>query len=135
MKPVRPVLLLLAAVTIVALVAVASCSKSNSSYNPTNPGGGGGGGGLELNSGNISPAGGGYKHVFATAGTFGYHCAIHSNMTGSVNVNASSTNDSVVVSIVGVATGFSPASVSVKPTGYVRWVNNDGSVTHTVTSN
>jgi plastocyanin len=133
MKPVRPALLLLAAVTLIAIIAVVSCSKSNSSYNPTNPGGGGGG--AELNSGNIAPAGGGYSHTFATAGTFGYHCAIHSNMTGTVTVNASSVNDSMVVSIVGVSTGFSPASVTIKPTGHVRWVNNDGSITHTVTSN
>ena len=133
MKPVRPVLLLLAAVTLVALAAIASCSKSNS-YNPTSPGGGGGGGGgAELNSGNI-PGGGVFQHTFASAGSFPYHCAIHGNaMAGTVNVNASSANDSVLVTIGSGGNNYSPATTDVKPGGHVRWINVG--VTHTVTSN
>lgn len=133
MKPVRPVLLLLAAVTIVALVAIASCSKSSSPYNPGTGGGGGGGGGLELNSGNI-PGGGVFQHTFATAGAFGYHCTIHGlAMAGTVNVNASSVNDSVLVTVGSGGNNYSPATVDVKPGGHVRWINVG--VTHTVTSN
>ena len=132
MKSVRPVLLLLAAVTIVALVAIASCSKSSSPYNP-GTGGGGGGGGLELNSGNI-PGGGVFQHTFASAGTFGYHCTIHGlAMAGTVNVNASSVNDSMLVTVGSGGNNYSPATVDVKPGGHVRWINVG--VTHTVTSN
>ena len=133
MRPVRPVLLLLAAVTIVALVAIASCSKSSSPYNPAGGGGGGGGGGLELNSGNI-PGGGVFQHTFATAGSFGYHCTIHGlAMAGTVNVNASSTNDSMLVTVGSGGNNYSPATADVKPGGHVRWINVG--VTHTVTSN
>ncbi len=41
--------------------------------------------GAELNSGGIAP-GMTYRHVFATAGVFDYHCAIHSTMHGAVTV-------------------------------------------------
>jgi plastocyanin len=133
MKPVRPLLPLLAAVTLVAVIAIASCSKSSSPYNPGGGGGGGGGGGAELNSGNI-PGGGVFKHTFATAGAFPYHCAIHGlAMAGTVNVNAGSANDSILVTVGSGGNVYSPATVDVKPGGYVRWIN--AGVTHTVTSN
>jgi plastocyanin len=38
-----------------------------------------------FDSGTVS-AGGTYSHTFTKAGTFGYHCAIHSGMTGTVIV-------------------------------------------------
>lgn len=41
--------------------------------------------GSELNSGNIS-GGGTFTHQFTTAGTYPYHCTIHSGMTGTVVV-------------------------------------------------
>ena len=41
--------------------------------------------GSELNSGNIS-GGGTFTHQFTTAGTYAYHCTIHSGMTGTVVV-------------------------------------------------
>jgi plastocyanin len=37
-------------------------------------------------SGNISP-GSTFDHTFATAGTFAYHCTIHSQMKGTVTVS------------------------------------------------
>jgi plastocyanin len=40
------------------------------------------------NSGNIAGGGGTKSVTFTTAGTFPYHCAIHSPMTGSVTVTA-----------------------------------------------
>ena len=42
-----------------------------------------GGGSLELNSPNLASAAV-YQHTFATAGTFPYHCKIHSSMTSTV---------------------------------------------------
>lgn len=39
-----------------------------------------------FDSGNIS-ANGTFTHKFSTAGTFLYHCAVHTTMTGSVVVN------------------------------------------------
>jgi len=38
-----------------------------------------------FNSGDIAP-GGTYKHTFSDAGTFNYHCSIHTSMTGSIIV-------------------------------------------------
>ncbi len=37
-------------------------------------------------SGNVAP-GSTFDHVFATAGTFAYHCTIHSQMKGTVTVS------------------------------------------------
>jgi len=39
-----------------------------------------------FNSGNIGPNGT-YSYTFATAGTYSYHCQIHSGMTASVSVS------------------------------------------------
>jgi len=54
---------------------------------------------------------------------------------GTVTV-ANGQPDSIVVNIITpggyCAGGFSPLTVSIKPGGHVRWVNQ--SVTHTVTS-
>lgn len=89
--------------------------------------------GLELNSGLVS-AGGTYPHTFLTAGSFPYHCEIHTVMKGTVIVDPASLVTSVSVSIVSAtSSGFSPPSVTVAPGGTVTWTNNH-SVTHTVTS-
>ena len=42
--------------------------------------------GTSFNSGNLS-AGASFSYVAKTAGTFTYHCNIHSNMHGSLTVN------------------------------------------------
>lgn len=129
------------AVVVVALVGafwMASCSKSDS---PTAPGGGGGGGG------SVAPApfnltfpaaGRSVALTFPNAGTFGYHCTPHqgNGMTGTVNVSAGGVDDSVVVNVgPGNTLTFNPATVSLKPGGYVRWVNQSTMTNHTVTSN
>jgi plastocyanin len=38
-----------------------------------------------------------------------------------------------MVVTIGPGNSYSPASVTIKPTGHVRWINSG--VTHTVTSN
>jgi plastocyanin len=114
----------------VALAATASC-KSNGQYGtPTGPGSGGSGS-RELNSGDFGHSAS-YEHVFATAGTFNYHCIHHAPMTGSVVVSDAAASDLVNVSIVNSMAPFPAASV--KPGGKVVWTNNTGDV-HTVTSN
>ena len=111
-----------AALLLVALVA--SCGDKG-----TNPGGGGGGT-LELNSGDL-PAGRVFVHTFATGGTFNYHCERHPSMQAQVMVTGA--NDSAFVTINDF--NFSPASVSVKAGGTIRWLNNPTAAVHTVTSN
>src|SRR5436309_7838142 len=120
MKLLRRLLVSAAVVLLAVAIAVSACSKKSSKV--TNPGGGGG---LELDSGIIAANGGGFQHTFNTAGTFPYHCTIHSAMTGnSVTVSTSSSVDSALVNIVSSsAPGFSPSAVTVKVGGKVRWVN------------
>jgi plastocyanin len=108
---------------VVAASSLVGCSK-NKGTNPLPPTG------AAFDSGNLAPSAT-YQHTFATAGTFAYHCAIHTTMTGSVTVAASNPT-SASVSIVNFA--FSPSSVAIAPGGTVTWTNNGGS-THTVTSN
>jgi plastocyanin len=130
MKSIRSLLLSAALLLLVAAVVVPACSKKSNKV--TNPGGGGGG--LELNSGNIV-ASATFDHTFNTAGTFPYHCTIHSAMTGnSITVDPNSTVSSVNVSIVSsTAPGFSPSAATIMVGGTVHWTNNTGT-THTVTS-
>ena len=101
----------------------AGCSKSDKGTNPmptTEP----------FDSGNLaSNAASTFVHVFNTAGSYGYRCKIHSSMTGTINVTANAA-DSAVIDIGN--TFFSPASASIKPTGYARWISLTTTV-HTVT--
>ena len=117
----------LVALTLIALLGlVSSCS------NKANPLlGGGGGGTLELDSGNIV-IGGVYADTLAGLGTFNYRCTLHSGMAGQVIVVNGSADSALVT--IGPGNSFNPATVTVKPTGSVRWINS-GSTTHTVTSN
>jgi plastocyanin len=117
-----PVLLIAAAITTLALAA---CSD-DSSNNPAGPA-------KELNSGNI-PSGQSFVHTFDSPGNFGYHCTIHSAMTGSVTVSDAATDSAVIVIIANsTSTGFQPGAVTVKTNGKVTWNNTSGN-THTVTS-
>ena len=102
------------------------CSKDKST-NPTNTAT------LELNSGNLGNSAQ-FPHRFFRAGTFPYHCSIHTGMTGSVTVSdAAAPGDTMgTVSIAGFA--FSPSSIAIHTGGKVTWTNND-MATHTVTSN
>ena len=71
-----------------------------------------------------------YQHTFANAGTYPYHCSIHTTMHGTVIVSAGGPA-SASVSIQGFS--FMPPSVTIGPGGTVTWTNSDG-VSHTVTS-
>ena len=130
MKFRRPIALLATAVSIVALVFVVSCGSDN------NNSGGGGVQPRELDSGNMPPPSGGvnasYQHTFANAGTFNYHCQIHgTGMAGQVIVVNGSADSSLVT--IGPGNAYNPSTTTVKPGGYVRWINVGAA--HTVTSN
>jgi len=116
-------------VVLAGLLALASgCSKSTSPASTTNTGGGTG------PSFDFSYPTNGISHVFTfpDAGSWTYHCNIHSFMTGTVVVDASSVNDSAVVSVgAGGATVFAPASVTIHPNGHVRFVSVNEAVAHT----
>ena len=73
-----------------------------------------------------------FVHIFGAAGTFSYRCRRHGGMTGTVTVSAGGA-DSAVVPIAGFAFQAPTAgSFPIKPGGYARWVNGDGTL-HTVT--
>jgi plastocyanin len=78
--------------------------------------------------------------TFADAGSWGYHCVAHQSlgMTGTVVVSASATADSDTVavgvnSLGAAAYAFTPATVTIKPGGHVRWINRSSMTMHTVT--
>ena len=55
-------------------------------------------------------------------------------MNGIVNVSATSGDDSILVHVgPGNALVFSPATVTIKSGGKVRWVNDSPMTNHTVT--
>jgi plastocyanin len=71
-----------------------------------------------------------YVHTFPNEGDFAYHCSIHGTaMSGTVHV-AIGENDSN--SVVIANNTYTPASISVKPGGYIHWRNNAGG-SHSVT--
>jgi plastocyanin len=112
--------------------AVFGCNgkSATSPYGGGSTGGTGGAGNTPFNSGTVSaPAS--FVRVFPTAGTVGYHCNFHQSMgmTGDVTV-VNGAADSAVVTASG--TSFAPATVSIRPGGYVHWKITSG--THTVTS-
>jgi hypothetical protein len=87
-RPRRGRLARLALVACLGPALLLACSKSN---NPAMPGIVATGGEL---SGDLTAAGGQYAHLFATAGTFNYHCAIHptcSSLAGTIVVMGAGT--------------------------------------------
>jgi plastocyanin len=110
-------------------VLVSGCGGSSSSNNQvTNPS-------TEPFESGALAGGDTFVHRFATAGSFGYRCRFHAIMTGTVSVAAGGA-DSAVISIVSSTVPFpgpSVGSLPIKPTGYVRWINNNGGTAHTVT--
>ena len=76
-----------------------------------------------------------FTHIYSTASTaggFGYHCAHHAGMTGTVVVDANSANTTASVNVGGATNVFAPSSVTIKPGGTVTWTLVSG--VHTVTS-
>ena len=115
-------------------LVVAACSKSTSpGYGTSGTVTTGGGPTFDMH---FPATGTSQLFAFTTAGTWDYHCTPHGNlgMTGTVRVDTASVNDSAVVSVgPGNTLTFSPSSVTIKPNGYVRWVNASTMTIHTVT--
>lgn len=129
----RRALFALAALWSSAFLLIAGCGGGGGG-GPTSPGGGG----------TPDPAfdlrfpatGASQSFTFAKDGTWDYVCTPHagSGMEGTVVVNAGSANDSALVTIGPSNTlTFSPASVTIKTGGTVRWVNASNMTNHTVT--
>ena len=81
-------------------------------------------------------AGQSVEFTFPTAGSFGYRCAAHPSMTGTVVVSAAATTDSALVEVGYSNTNtFDPVTVTILPGGRVRWRRQPANVTniHTVT--
>jgi plastocyanin len=117
---------LLASAAILTVILAAACSSDKS----TGPPGGGGGTTKELNSPNLLRFATYVDTLPMTAGTFPYHCKFHGVMTASVIVSAGGA----ATAAVGISdNAFGPNLVTVSPGGIVTWTNN-GSNTHTVTS-
>src|SRR5439155_3895391 len=76
-------------------------------------------GDLEWNAATLT--GGSWTHVFADSGSFPYVCMRHLSQKGSVVVAAGGA-DSATVQILN-STAFTPASVTIRPGGTVRWVD------------
>lgn len=76
-----------------------------------------------------------YIHTFANAGTYPYHCKLHTTAShregGTVLVDPQGP-ESVFVSIFEGA--YHPATATIRPNGQVRWQNLDDGTHHTVTS-
>lgn len=71
-----------------------------------------------------------FTYTFSTAGTYLYHCSIHTTMTAKVIVTAAPVA-TASISIVNMS--FSPATITVSAGTIVTWTNND-TMDHTVTS-
>lgn len=118
--------LLSAAVFVLVALLSVGCGDDDEPNRPPS-----GGGTLELNSQNLVN-GGVYAHTMpATLTTYNYHCKFHGAMTGSVIV---ATGGAASASVSITDNAFNPTTVTVGPGGVVTWTNN-GSSTHTVTSN
>ncbi|MFL6602560.1 MAG: galactose oxidase-like domain-containing protein [Steroidobacteraceae bacterium] len=93
-------------------------------------------GAAAFNKSPFSPGDPPFEVIFGTAGTFGYHCEIHTSMQGTVVVEAGGLPEAVVAIIDTdpMNMRFSPAEVHIQPGGKVRWTA--GTVqTHTITEN
>ena len=115
--------------TTAALLPAGGCSSDKSTNPPTVSG--------PTFSFTFPQTGTSHSLVFISAGSWNYRCIPHtsSGMNGTVVVEASSPNDSQVVTVApGDALVFDPVSVSIKPGGTVRWVNASTTMfNHTVT--
>jgi len=106
------------------LIAVSSCSDDESTNPPA--------GSARLFDSESVPNGSTFQFTFNDSGAVPYHCEIHPIMTGMVTVASGQADSDTVFIVNPTATGFSPQNVSIRPGGFVLWINQ--SVTHTVTS-
>ena len=93
-------------------------------------------GAAAFNKSPFSPGDAPFEVVFGAAGTFGYHCEIHTSMQGTVVVEPGGLPEAVIaiVDTDPMNMHFTPAEVHIQPGGKVRWTA--GTVqTHTVTEN
>ncbi len=129
----RHTLPVLAALYSTAFLLIAGCGGGGGG-GPTNPGGGGTPDPVfDLR---FPATGASQSFTFTKDGAWDYACTPHagSGMDGTVVVNAGSANDSALVTIGPSNTlTFSPASVTIKTGGTVRWVNASNMTNHTVT--
>lgn len=129
----RRALPVLAALCSSALLLIAGCGGGGGGGSPTNPGGGTPDPVFDLR---FPATGASQSFTFTKDGTWDYACTPHasSGMDGTVVVNAGSANDSALVTIGPSNTlTFSPASVTIRTGGTVRWVNASNMTNHTVT--
>jgi plastocyanin len=130
MHPRRTLPLALFSALLAAAAVLGACSKDKGTNPITTTN-------TETFNANMNATGASFQHTFTTASTgYCYHCTIHSTscgtgMSATVVVDAAAAQDSAVVNVGGGSNVFNPASVTIKPGGYVRWVNAGGS--HTVT--
>ena len=127
MKPSSAVLAIAAVSVILTGSAVLGCNGKSATgpYGGGTTGGTGGTGNTPFSSGALN-ASASFVRLFPTAGTVGYYAATFTKsmgMTGDVTVVAGAA-DSMVVTASG--TSFSPATVSIRPGGYVHWKLADG---------
>ena len=89
-----------------------------------------------FNKSPVSPGDAPFEVVFGAAGTFGYHCEIHTSMLGTVVVEPGGLPEAVVaiVDTDPMNMHFSPQEVHIQPGGKVRWTA-PAVQTHTVTEN
>lgn len=93
-------------------------------------------GAAAFNKSPFSPGDAPFEVVFGAAGTFGYHCEIHTSMQGTVVVEPGGLVEAVVaiIDVDPMNMRFDPLEVHIQPGGKVRWTA--GTVqTHTVTEN
>jgi plastocyanin len=68
-----------------------------------------------LDSGDISPSGT-YSHTFQKAGTFAYHCQIHSNMHGTIIVSEATTTILTTTTVRPTTTTLRPTTTTARAT-------------------
>jgi plastocyanin len=114
--------------TVTAGQTVAWKNNDSITHNATDGGG--------ISTGNVGSGATSAAIAMNTVGTFVYHCTIHPGMTGTLVVKAAPL-PTVTISIVGDlgSSSFSPNPDTVSVGQAVKWKNNDGSMTHTATSN
>ena len=131
---------------VLVAAVVASCSKSSNSTAPTPPTSGPTFSFGFPATGTLASPGTSNRRIFTATevGTWTYHCIPHASagMTGTVVVDAAATADSALVGVGAnnalqfaqiVNGAFGSSSVTIKPGGYVRWVNVSNMNVHTVT--